>query len=54
MTNQNLFGLPLIDICPCGEAVGNDHQHLVFDTISDVWHRVCDKCLRGEALQVVN
>lgn len=54
MTDQTLFGIPLIDTCPCGEVVGSDHRHLVFDEIGEVWHRVCDKCLRGETPQIIN
>ncbi len=54
MAGNTLFGMPLIDICPCGEVVGVTGQDIVFDQLNEVWHRVCLKCLRREPPQQAN
>ncbi len=55
MSGKTLFGMPVIDTCPCGEVVdGSESQHIVFDEVGEVWHRVCGKCLRSETPQILN
>ncbi len=52
MEAQTLFGMPLLDTCPCGEMGAG--QHVVFDEQANVWHRVCANCLQAEPPQRPN
>ena len=55
MSSKTLFGLPLVDTCPCGEVVGiGESQHVAFDEVSEIWHRVCGNCLQSETPQTLN
>ncbi len=54
MPSNTLFGMPLIDTCPCGELVAATSRDIVFDQLNEVWHRVCSKCLRAEPPQRAN
>ncbi len=55
MSTRTLFGMPLLETCPCGTLVTHsERQDVVFDAQNEVWHLVCENCLRGDSSKQPN